>query len=81
MNKFKKWGVSLLSASLAILMTTACSSGGTSSQPTASQPAASGGDSKPTYTFKLAHITPPSTCGIWQPNSLKKSWTSVPMAG
>lgn len=67
MKKWKKWGTTLLAASLTIVMTAACGGGGstTSSQPAASGTGASGaeesaaGQEKPTYSFKLAHITAP----------------------
>lgn len=58
MKRGKKWGASLLAVSLMLFMTTAC--GGGSSSPSTAQPSAASGDSKPTYNFKLAHITPPS---------------------
>lgn len=65
MKRFKKWGASLISVSLLVLMTTACGGGATntSSQPAPSQPgdaAPSTDAAKPTYNFKLAHITPPT---------------------
>lgn len=65
MKRFKKWGASLLAVSMTMLLTTACGGGASSTAP-ASAPApaagAAGGDaaSKPTYNFKLAHITPPT---------------------
>ncbi|MGG1662729.1 TRAP transporter substrate-binding protein [Brevibacillus sp. NRS-1366] len=58
MKKWKKWGITVLTASLTIIMTAACSGGGAGTG--TAQTSASSGESKPTYTFKLAHITPPT---------------------
>ncbi|CAM5796613.1 MULTISPECIES: TRAP transporter substrate-binding protein [Brevibacillus] len=59
MKKVKKWGASLLTACLMIVMTAGCG-GNAAPSGTSNQPAAAGGDSKPSYNFKLAHITPPT---------------------
>ncbi|MFY0543889.1 TRAP transporter substrate-binding protein [Brevibacillus sp. H7] len=59
MKKVKKWGVSLLAASLAIFMT-ACGSGEVKTGGTSTPSTAPSGEAKPSYTLKLAHITPPT---------------------
>jgi tripartite ATP-independent transporter DctP family solute receptor len=65
MKKFTKWGATVLTASM-MLITAACGGGGATTSSTGSTaPAATtsgGGDAaaKPTYNFKLAHITPPT---------------------
>ncbi|RXT13483.1 TRAP transporter substrate-binding protein [Ammoniphilus sp. CFH 90114] len=58
MKKIKKLSLALMSA--ALVLTTACGGGGTQeSTTTAQKPEESKTEAKPTYSFKLAHITPP----------------------
>lgn len=59
MKKVKKWGASLL-AVLMVLATAACSGGGGNTADSTANQSAAGNGSKPTYQFKLAHITPPT---------------------